>query len=195
VLDGLTAPSELGTGCVHGTPWFVARLGTELVGAATIARDEPLEEIVAGAIKRVVDAHADTCDLEHPGTPSSSVAILREHGQRVDYLVLFDSVIVLDGPFGLRVVTDHRVDAFAQTEHLATREPPIGSSAHQDRVRRLVAAQRRHRNQRDGYWVAAAKPIAAYHAVAGSLPRERVSHAALLSDGASCLVACQTCIA
>ncbi len=188
VLDGLTAPPELGTGCAHGTPWFVARLGTELVSAATTARDEPLEEIVAGAIKRVADAHARTCDLEHPGTPSSSVAILREHGQRVDYLVLFDSVIVLDGPFGLKVITDHRVDAVAQAEHLATREHPIGSAAHQDRVRRLVAAQRRHRNRRDGYWVAAAKPTAANNAVAGSLPRDWVRRAAVLSDGVSCLV-------
>jgi hypothetical protein len=29
-------------------------------------------------------------------------------------LVLFDSVIVLDGPADLKVVTDRRVDAFAQ---------------------------------------------------------------------------------
>ena len=26
VLDGLLAPPALGTGCVHGTPWFVAHL-------------------------------------------------------------------------------------------------------------------------------------------------------------------------
>jgi hypothetical protein len=77
VLDGLTAPPELGTGCTHGTAWLVARLGTELVSAATTAGDEPLEEIVAGAIRRVADAHGRACDLEHPGTPSSSVAILR----------------------------------------------------------------------------------------------------------------------
>jgi hypothetical protein len=188
VLDGLTAPPALGTGCVHGTPWFVTHLGTQLVGAATTARDEPLQGIVAGAITRVADAHAHTCDLDHPGSPSSSVAILREHDHRVDYLVLFDSVIVLDGPSGLTLVTDRRVDAVAQEEHLATREHPVGSPAHQDRVRRLVAAQRRHRNQRDGYWVAGAKPTAADQAMTGSLPRALVSRAALLSDGASCLV-------
>jgi hypothetical protein len=188
VLDGLTAPPALGTGCVHGTPWFVTHLGTQLVGAATTARDEPLQAIVAGAITRVADAHAHTCDLDHPGTPSSSVTILREHDHRVDYLVLFDSMIVLDGPSGLTVVTDRRVDAVAQEEHLATREHPVGSPAHQDRVRRLVAAQRRHRNQRDGYWVAGAKPTAADQAVTGWLPRALVSRAALLSDGVSCLV-------
>jgi hypothetical protein len=188
VLDGLSAPPALGTGCLHGTPWFVTNLGTQVVSAATTARDEPLKELVAGAITRVADIHAHTCDLEHPGTPSSSLAVLREHDQRVEYLLLFDSVILLDGPSGLTVLTDRRVDAFAQPEHLATHEQPIGSPAHQERVQELVAAQRRHRNQPGGYWVAGAKPEAAYQAVTGSRPLDQVSCAALLSDGVSCLV-------
>lgn len=56
VLDGLSAPPALGTGCVHGTPWFVAHLGTQVVRAATTAHDEPLTELVAGAITRVRSA-------------------------------------------------------------------------------------------------------------------------------------------
>jgi hypothetical protein len=188
VLDGLSAPPALGTGCVHGTPWFVAHLGTQVVTAATIARDEPLKDLVAGAITRVADSHAHTCDLEHPGTPASSLAVLREQDQRVEYPLLFDSVILLDGPSGLAVLSDRRVDAFAQQEHLATQEQPIGSPAHQDRVQELVAAQRRHRNQPGGYWVAGAKSAAAYQAVIGSRPLDQVSRAALMSDGVSCLV-------
>jgi hypothetical protein len=97
-------------------------------------------------------------------------------------------VIVLDGQSGLTVVTDRRVDAVARQEHLATREHCIGSPAHQDRVQELVAAQRRHRNQPDGYWVAGAKPAAAYQAVTGSQPHDHVSRAAPLSDGVPCLV-------
>jgi hypothetical protein len=188
VLDGLSAPSALGTGCLHGTPWFVTQLGMRLVSAATTARDEPLQELVASAIARVADSHAYSCDLEHPGTPSSSLAILREHAQRVECLLLFDSVIVLDGPSGLMVVTDRRVDAIAREEHLATHKHPIGSPGHQNSVQGLVAAQRRHRNQPGGYWVAGAKPAAAYQAVTGSWPHGQVSRAALLTDGVSCLV-------
>jgi hypothetical protein len=188
VLDGLSSPPALGTGCLHGTSWFVTQLGTQLLSEATTAGDEPLQDLVASAIALVADSHARTCDLEHPGTPSSSLAILREQDHRVEYLLLFDSVIVLDGPSGLTVVTDRRVDAIAREEHLATREHPIGSPAHQDRVQGLVAAQRRHRNQPNGYWVAGAKPAAAYQAVTGSRPHDQVSRAALLSDGVSCLV-------
>jgi hypothetical protein len=188
VLDGLSAPPPLGTGCLHGTPWFVAQLGAQVISAANTASDEPLQDLVAGAITRVADSHAHSCDLDHPGTPSSSLAVLREQDQRVEYLLLFDSVIVLDGPSGLVVVTDRRVDAFARQEDLATREHLIGSPAHQERVQDLVAAQRRHRNQPGGYWVAGAKPAAAHQAVTGSRPRDQVNRAALLTDGVSCLV-------
>jgi hypothetical protein len=65
---------------------------------------------------------------------------------------------------------------------------PVGSPAHQERAQELVAAQRRHRNQPSGYWVAGAKPTAAYQAVTGSRPLDEVDRAALLSDGVSCLV-------
>jgi hypothetical protein len=188
VLDGLSAPSPLGTGCLHGTPWFVAQLGVQVMSAATTAGDEPLQDLVASAIARVADSHAKSCDLDHPGTPSSSLAVLRERDQRVEYLLLFDSVIVLDGSSGLVVVTDRRVDAFARQEDLATREHPIGSPAHWERVQELVAAQRRHRNQSGGYWVAGTKPAAAYHAVTGSRSHDQVDRAALLTDGVSCLV-------
>ena len=84
-----------------------------------------------GAITSVADLHGHTCDLDDPGTPATSVTIVREGDQGLDYLVLFDSVIVLDGPSELKVVTDRRVDAFAQAEESAIREHPIGSPAHQ----------------------------------------------------------------
>jgi hypothetical protein len=158
VLDGLSAPPALSTGCTHGTPWFVARLGQRPTQLGTTEPDQPLPEVLAGAITSVADLHGHTCDLDDPGTPASSVTIVREGDQGLDYLVPSDSVIVLDGPSELKVVTDRRVDAFAQAEESAIREHPIGSPPHQARVDELVAAQRRNRNQPGGYWVAGAKP-------------------------------------
>src|SRR4029450_5320086 len=52
VLDGLSPPSPLGTGCLHGTPWYVAQLGVQVMSAATTAGDEPLQDLVASAIMR-----------------------------------------------------------------------------------------------------------------------------------------------
>jgi hypothetical protein len=166
----------------------VARLGSELLSSATTEPDQPLQDVLAAAITSVADLHGHACDLDNSGTPAASVTIVREGDQGLDYLVLFDSVIVLDGPSDLKVVTDRRVDSFAQAEESAIREHPIGTPAHQARVAELVAAQRRHRNQPGGYWVAGARPAAAYEAVTGSLQRPLITRVALLSDGVSCLV-------
>ena len=130
VLDGLSAPPALSTGCAHGTPWFVARLGSDLLSSATTEPGQPLQEVLAGAITRVANLHGHTCDLDDPGPGSIGDDRARED-QALDYLVLFDSVIVLDGPSDLKVVTDRRVDAFAQAEESAIREHPIGSPEHQ----------------------------------------------------------------
>src|SRR5262245_58275395 len=63
------------------------------------------------AIQGVMALHADTCDLTNPDSPSSTVAIVRDRGQSVDYLALSDSPIVfrkLDGT--VEVVHDNRND-------------------------------------------------------------------------------------
>jgi hypothetical protein len=188
VLDGLSSPPDLGTGCVHGTPWYVANLGTRLLAAATTRPADSLEQITADAIEAVAALHNDTCDLAHPGTPSSSIALLRQGIERIDYLSVFDSVIVLATTCGPQIVTDLRVDSYAQDEHKATTQYAIGTEEHRMAVSRLVAAQRPFRNQPHGYWVAGSVAETARRAVTGSVPRNEVSHAAILSDGASCLV-------
>lgn len=188
VLDGLTAPPELDTGCVHGTPWYVAQLGTRLLQLAATSPTTPLTEVTADAIATTAAAHRSICDLSHPGTPCSTVVLLRESTETVEHLLLFDSVLVLDGPSGVQAITDDRILQVAQSERADTRHHPIGTAEHARSVERLVDAERQHRNQPGGYWVAGSDPIAAQYAVTGSLPRDEVNRAALLSDGASCLV-------
>jgi hypothetical protein len=190
LLDGLTAPSDLGTGCMHGTPWFVAHLGSQLLGRVTTRPTDPLTTLVAEAIDAVAGMHAGTCDLEHPGTPSSSIAMIRIGQENVDHLVLFDSVILVSALSAAQVAvaTDHRVDSFAQREHDDAVAQHLGTEEHTRAISRLVARQRFHRNVTDGYWVAAAKPEAASHAMTNSVDRAGIRQVALLSDGASCLV-------
>ena len=186
VLDGLSAPGTTGTGCVHGTPWYVAQLGPRLLTLASNP-DCRMVDVLAEAIRQVADLHRG-CDLTHPGTPSATVVLLRALGERADYLVLSDAVMVLETPEGLRVVSDDRVSQLAPKERAAASRLPTGSASHLRRRIQLTRALRRARNRPGGYWVAAADPAAATQAVTGSLAREDVRRAALLSDGASRLV-------
>ncbi|MGW1682309.1 protein phosphatase 2C domain-containing protein [Saccharopolyspora sp. NPDC002376] len=156
VLDGATAPSDVDSGCMHDVPWLVHRLGAELASRLAVS-GKPLADLLAEAVESTCAAHADTCDLRNPSSPSSTVSILRAGGE-VEYLVLADSPIVFDHG----AIIDDRLD------HLP--------SYTQEAVRDL-------RNHPDGFWVASTKPEAAYKAVQGSL--SNIRRAALLSDGAS----------
>jgi hypothetical protein len=188
VLDGLSAPKDLPMGCIHGTPWYVRQLGTRLINL--IADDSAtLAEALASAIREVNALHQDTCDLDQEAVPASTVVIIRERGDVLDYLVLSDNVLVLDlGNGEIKTITDKRVEEVAQDELKAALEGPTGTPEHAARVSELVTVQRRLRNKPGGYWVASTAPEASEQAITGTVPLGKVRQAALLTDGASRLV-------
>lgn len=77
LLDGAGTPAGSESGCVHGVAWVARRLGTALLTSMTRDDDSNLVECLAASIKEVCSLHADTCDLEHPGSPSATVVALR----------------------------------------------------------------------------------------------------------------------
>jgi hypothetical protein len=165
VLDGCTDPGCRDSGCAHDVPWLVARLSGNLAAALSTGFDRPLPELLAEAIRRTCGEHGDACDLSNPDSPSSTVTILRESGDTVDYLVLADSPLLLEYTDGaLDVIVDDQVN------HLP--------SYTYDSVARL-------RNAAGGFWVASTAPEAAWQGVSGSVPRNRLRRALLLTDGAS----------
>jgi hypothetical protein len=186
VLDGLSAPDGTGTGCRHGTPWYVNQLGPRLLALAADP-SRSLADALADAIRQVASLHPG-CDLTHPGTPSATVVLLRALEERADYLALADATLLLDTSEGLKVVTDERVDQLAGKEREAANQVPVGSALKLRRRAQLTRALRRTRNRPGGYWVAAADPQAASQAITGTLPSASLQRAVLLSDGASRLV-------
>ncbi|MET7748298.1 hypothetical protein [Micromonospora sp. NPDC005367] len=192
VLDGATVPEGFDTGCVHGPEWYVRHLAAR-IGLAEAARPTAsLMSNLAAAILAVRADHDGKCDLDHPGTPSSTVCLLREGGDQVDYLVLCDSPLVLDTGGRVSVVSDDRLDrAMAELRETVAMVPAGAAADRATRFRHAVGLQRERMNRTHGYWVAAADPDAAYHAVTGTVPLRgpgALRRAALLSDGASSAV-------
>ncbi|SCL14347.1 hypothetical protein GA0070624_0394 [Micromonospora rhizosphaerae] len=191
VLDGATVPEGFDTGCVHGPAWYVRHLAAR-IGLAVAARPAAtLMSSLAAAILAVRADHGLGCDLDHPGTPSATVCLLREGGEQVDYLVLCDSPLVLDVGGQVSVVSDDRLEvAMAELRRTAAGLPG-GEVDPVTRFRQAVMVQRERMNKTHGYWAAATDPDAAYHALTGTLPLRgpgALRRAALLSDGASCAV-------
>lgn len=164
VLDGATTAPGVDTGCIHDVPWLVARLGAELA-RLLLTESESLPDTLSRAIEGVMAQHGDTCDMANPDGPSSTVAILREHDDQVDYLVLSDSPIVLRNRDGsIEVVHDNRNDFLPGY---------------------TVETVREQRNAPGGFWVASNSPEAAHEALTGSVPRDRLECIGLFTDGAS----------
>jgi hypothetical protein len=178
VLDGATARTE--TGCAHGVHWYAAQLGTALVDLAR-DRHADLTEVLRQGIERVAAAHPQ-CDLQHPGTPSAGVAILRPDGR---YLVLGDVSIVADGPTEPIVVVDPRVDTTGRAERAEVNRHLIGTPEKAAALIPMKHAELAARNMPGGYWIAAADPAAAAHSLTGTLALQTGSRAAVLTDGAA----------
>ncbi|MCF3965235.1 hypothetical protein [Streptomyces fuscigenes] len=170
LLDGVTPP-EGDDGCVHGVPWFTARLGGALAELCGSRRDLTLAEILASAIATTAAGHRDTCDLSHVRTPQATVVLARWStvpGGAVEHLVLSDSTLLLERQDGEVVaLVDDRLD------HIPAA------------VKRSVASTDALRNAENGFFTAAADPSAAARAVTGSTPAAEVRSLLALTDGAA----------
>ncbi|GAB2689233.1 protein phosphatase 2C domain-containing protein [Kitasatospora kifunensis] len=167
VLDGATV-SAPETGCRHDVAWVTRRLGVRL---GQLLVEEPrwtLTEVLRAAIERLRALHADSCDLDHPDSPSATVALVRRRDERLEHLVLADSPVLVELMDGrLEVVLDDRV------EHLPAYD---------------LATVARLRNAPGGFWVASTRPEAADQALTGFHPLGEVVRFAVLTDGISRLV-------
>ncbi|MES9602149.1 protein phosphatase 2C domain-containing protein [Actinomadura sp. NPDC000929] len=188
VVDGAGTPAGVGSGCVHSVAWYARNLGGLLLATATDV-GVSLDEALAVAIERVNALHAGTCDLGHPGSPSATVALARASGERLDYLVLSDAVVVLD-PVDQEpaVITDDRLAEVITRLSEPGELPAVGSGEHAERLRSRVERLASYRNQPGGFWVASTKPEAAGQALTGAIQLGELGAVALLSDGASRLV-------
>lgn len=167
VLDGVTPPAG-DDGCVHGVPWFTARLGGALTELAGSRRDMTLQEVLAASVLRTANMHRDTCDLSHVRTPQATVVMARWNSDAVEHLVLSDSTLLLESPDGeVRPVLDDRLDRIPRE------------------VRRAVATTDALRNAEGGFFTAAADPEVAAKAVTGRTPASDVRAALALTDGAA----------
>ncbi|MEU5098474.1 protein phosphatase 2C domain-containing protein [Streptomyces sp. NPDC020996] len=168
VLDGVTPPKG-GTGCLHSVPWYTARLGGALTELTLSLPDVPLSQALSRAITRTAESHTQTCDLSHPRTPQATVVVARWSTRKVEYLVLSDSVLLVESPDGS--VTALLDDRLARLPRSA-----LATDA-------LVDAH--VRNKEGGFFTAAADPSVADRAVTGVLRRDRVRALAALTDGAA----------
>ena len=185
LLDGAGTPAGADDGCSHGVAWFARQLGFRCLAGAGTNEDLPLADVLGEAIEEVARLHAGTCDLAHPGSPSSTVMLIRQKSNVLEYLVLADSVLVVSGDAGTTAITDDREATFADRYRPSLDVLGEAGERHDGAVKTFVEALRDYRNREGGFWVATADPAAAAQALTGHFKSEDAKVVALLSDGAS----------
>lgn len=178
VCDGATVRTE--TGCRHGAAWYASRLGMAMADWTGFL---DLQESLGRAIEDVAGMHS-ACDLEHPGTPSAGIAVVHVTEGLLRYLVLGDVTIAIDTTTGPVVITDQRVSATASVERAEADVWPIGTPQKAAALLKMKPVELAARNVDDGYWIAAADPSAAEHAITGEIPFAEARRFAVLTDGA-----------
>jgi hypothetical protein len=179
VLDGASAiePAGVPPGVYAG------HLGAAITAALSADPGAGLRDVLAAGIA----ATAGELGLAGNACPSSTVAMARVSGSRVDLLVLGDSFIFYDTGSGTGVLTDDRLGELRLPERQRYRERLAAGNGyddtHRDQLRALQREQRKHRNRPGGYWIAEADPAAAWHARSLSLPAAGTRWAVLATDG------------
>lgn len=86
------------------------------------------------------------------------------------------------------MITDLRVDDALPEMRAEVERHETHTPEHREALQRFVTVQRHVRNTAEGYWVAAASPEAAAHALTGATPLGDARAAGVMSDGVSRLV-------
>lgn len=188
LLDGAGIPGTESI-CCHGVAWYTHRLGGMLLGRLSRDDGRDLAAILAAAIDEIAADHRSTCDITNPSSPQATVVVIRARGDRLDYLVLADCLLVLDqvsgGPL---VITDER-EVTARRTCVAPLTGIASGTAEYERVRdSCIEALQARRNHPGGYWIAKDDPHAAHEAVTGSCTLPALNSAVLLSNGAGRIV-------
>jgi hypothetical protein len=187
LLDGAGVPEGAVSGCSHGVEWFTRNLGVRLLAAIASPDARPMTDCLAEAIAEVRALHEHTCDLSHAASPSATAVAVRVRPGTLEYLVLADSVLVLDNADGRDpvVICDDREAQVGASYRAAMDAAPIGTQAHRHAYRDYIAAMQERRNKPGGFWVASADPGAAECSLTGSARLPLIESALLLSDGAA----------
>jgi hypothetical protein len=183
LVDG-AGLSEPFPGCSHGVAWFARQLGGNLLA---LIEDHTLDlvSVLATAITTTASMHP-TCDLSDPSAPFGAVAMLRFTDAGVDYLAISDAILLLPVGESIQVIRDGREFEFGREERARLASLSPGTPEYDEAFAACVQEIRSRRNQPHGYWLAAANPEAASHALTGH--GAGVRSAVVLSNGASRLV-------
>jgi hypothetical protein len=185
LLDGAGMADGMESGCSHGVAWYTRHLGVTLLSMISAEDGGSLRHALAHAIAHVRMLHEGMCEVSDPRSPAATVVAIRARRGYLEYLVLSDSVLMIDATAAEPVIlTDDRMERLCRPHMAWMNSHLIDTPEHRAALREFIDTVRALRNTIDGFWIAADDPAAAYHAITGRVALTDVKAVVLLSDGA-----------
>jgi hypothetical protein len=169
LVTGIASTPASQSRCVHGLGWLVRNLGIAVL-KSVMDRDHSISEELAQAVVNVNALHISTCDVYHPEFPSCAVVLLQELGTTIDYLVLGNVALLMEV---------RPIDSYSAIGDLEGDWAPRHQSIN------LIRDSSHQAGSGTSMIHLTGNPKTAYDATHGSVPREKVLRAALLSEVAA----------
>jgi hypothetical protein len=193
VLDGVTGIND--RALLPGpsdAAWFVAQVQDLLPAVLSTGPEMSIADLV-GALARELDRRQSASWLDPGGadgreTPAASFALVRLIGGEIEIARLGDCLVLLESTNGAVTVLDHPVLQRIEAEtKQAIHELRAAGVTDPKEIRRqmmpTLRAQRRRRNQSDGYGVLAAEQSCLSMITLDRFPVRAVQRVLLTSDG------------
>ena len=193
VLDGVTGIDD--RALLPGpsdAAWFVAQVQDALPALLSAVPDMPIVDLVGALVRtlerRQASSWRDPRGADGRETPAASFVLVRLLGDEVEIARLGDCLVLLESADGAVRVLDHPVlqRIEAETKQMVLDLRAAGVTDPQEVRRRMMPtlrAQRRRRNQFDGYGVLAAEQRCSSMIEVDRLPVRTLRRVLLASDG------------
>ncbi|MGW4798294.1 integrase [Nonomuraea sp. NPDC004297] len=156
-----------------------------LAGAIVERANNDLAETLSAAISHTANLHKNSCNLSHAGTPAAAVGIVQFDNECMRYLVLGDVTLVIDIGSIAYAISDDRMERATKELRLEVDSLRADAPEKEAALVRMKHAELAVRNTEGGYWIAAADPTVARHAVVGEFPLPEVRSVSMFTDGAA----------
>jgi hypothetical protein len=169
LLDGATPPSSDGGSLL--TQEFLRLLSSQLIQLSNDSKVDSPSKLLSIAIQSINNYFQTVNQKDY--FPFATAVVLKIDSQRIDYLVIGDSYLLIDIDEKPHIFCDDRLKQIAVDERQKVRQLRESGVLEQDQIYKeardkLIATEKLYRNKENGFWVVSTDKEAPLHGINGS---------------------------
>jgi hypothetical protein len=188
LMDGVTCLSDSRTGEISDSKWFVDKFSEILVQILDDSKE--LKEMLKEAVIKTYEAYRTATNyqvIEKNQFPSSSLIILRQKGNQLEYYLLGDSTLIIENGQEVIRLTQDTLGEFEKEILQKIYQTYISQTISFEEARKSHASEilskRAHRNEEGGYYILSFEESAIDYGLTGKFEIHQPLHFLMMSDG------------